>query len=185
MVRFIIRNVYPDIYRFIRFTFQYGQIYYFFALLGMRDIFCNLHSNMVRFIINALRELEKQNKEFTFQYGQIYYQKKMSQTLFFLRIYIPIWLDLLSIYMIHNVYVAAYLHSNMVRFIIIKNISNNIIMRYIYIPIWLDLLLLCLIFLCILRIHLHSNMVRFIIRYYNENIIWMGRFTFQYGQIYY
>ena len=28
-----------------------------------------LHSNMVRFIINALRELENQNKEFTFQYG--------------------------------------------------------------------------------------------------------------------
>ena len=28
MVRFIIRNLDKDIYRFLSFTFQYGQIYY-------------------------------------------------------------------------------------------------------------------------------------------------------------
>ena len=55
-------------------------------------------------------------------------------------IYIPIWLDLLYITEKKIILLYAYLHSNMVRFIIkdserLYNESNNI-----YIPIWLDLL---------------------------------------------
>ena len=78
------------------------------------------------------------------------------------RIYIPIWLDLLSI-------------------------ANNLLKPAfsIYIPIWLDLLLQQ--FSCIYWLHayLHSNMVRFIIKFLSSLVNFLYLFTFQYGQIYY
>ena len=102
---------------FIRFTFQYGQIYYqtrqyrysllydiyipiwldllFGRFQQMRPHFLNLHSNMVRFIIFSSRKFGGQDNGFTFQYGQIYYQLWQRQSLKRYWIYIPIWLDLL------------------------------------------------------------------------------------------
>ena len=78
-------------------------------------------------------------------------------------IYIPIWLDLLLIknrlskfkkrylhsnmvrfiILIYPVYstILMHLHSNMVRFIIISPSFSRFKVRFIYIPIWLDLLL--------------------------------------------
>ena len=77
----------------------------------------NLHSNMVRFIIFQIKGRLKNKKRFTFQYGQIYYSllhpMQSKQT----AIYIPIWLDLLSIPLIFQNYRIHNLHSNMVRFI--------------------------------------------------------------------
>ena len=59
-----------------------------------------------------------------------------------------------------------HLHSNMVRFIIMR--VNTDIKRYkIYIPIWLDLLLAIRIIDNVYRYNLHSNMVRFIIRFFS------------------
>ena len=68
----------------------------FFFLLDMQDIFDNLHSTMIRFIMRAI-------------FYRIFYQ---------LDIYIPLWLDLLfrtesDIEALH-----LNLHSTMVRFII-------------------------------------------------------------------
>ena len=102
-----------------------------------------------------------------------------------IKIYIPIWLDLLLLVQ-HFFFLARYhLHSNMVRFIITLSLllvysSNTFTFQYgqiyyfrcnyvhyisceIYIPIWLDLL-------CIVKPLLS----------YSEY-----KFTFQYGQIYY
>ena len=81
---------------YIVFTFQYGQIYYMHVFNVNRYIFCiyipiwldlllsedddnvvsiaNLHSNMVRFIIDLRKKLKDAGGEFTFQYGQIYYE---------------------------------------------------------------------------------------------------------------
>ena len=56
------------------------------------------------------------------------------------------------------------LHSNMVRFIIRRNIIRYRQLNIIYIPIWLDLLLIIMIFSLYEFVNLHSNMVRFIIR---------------------
>ena len=124
-----------------------------------------------------------------------------------LRIYIPIWLDLLSIFYLVLDSILRNLHSNMVRFIILSSHSafampdiftfqygqiyyfrcNDIhyISSEIYIPIWLDLLL---ILLCLVRhklCYLHSNMVRFIISIEEQYEAFKRAFTFQYGQIYY
>ena len=83
----------------------------------------------------------------------------MKLTINLLKIYIPIWLDLL-----------CYLFCVIFALFII-----------IYIPIWLDLLLLYLPALIAHYIYLHSNMVRFIILK-NKDIVKMAeRFTFQYG----
>ena len=55
----------------------------------------DLHSNMVRFIINWTEARFFSIKEFTFQYGQIYYYNKNIVIIINQYIYIPIWLDLL------------------------------------------------------------------------------------------
>ena len=145
----------------------------------------NLHSNMVRFIIMISALIFRLKYAFTFQYGQIYYLSSQFSSLYDFRIYIPIWLDLLLILLYLVRHMLCYLHSNMVRFIIMLNpfLSYSVYkftFQYgqiyyilqrrrlqfnmpIYIPIWLDLLSnLFLVLLTILR-NLHSNMVRFII----------------------
>ena len=99
------------------FTFQYGQIYYDFLedyaeeieyiyipiwldLLYQQDLNRqimerDLHSNMVRFIIQKKRPHYHMILLFTFQYGQIYYSKETPSLSYDIIIYIPIWLDLL------------------------------------------------------------------------------------------
>ena len=96
-----------------------------------------LHSNMVRFIIK--------NRS----------RNKILAKVF----YIPIWLDLLLMYIKPNTVYGSLLHSNMVRFIIIMMCYN---------PVRLDTIL-------------HSNMVRFIIDYLTAGFISRQNFTFQYG----
>ena len=185
MVRFIIYDELREELSYISFTFQYGQIYYFCILelfipvfliyipiwldllldKLLLDLVClfDLHSNMVRFIINnnknrlkifqsiyipiwldLLWYFDKKNGQwyrlFTFQYGQIYYR-----------------IDIKSIRRTRQ-----YLHSNMVRFIIPA--SCPIIVK---------------------SSDLHSNMVRFIIFTLNRSSPFHEPFTFQYGQIYY
>ena len=141
---------------------------------------------MVRFIINIFFIESKYNEEFTFQYGQIYYYRDELYNKYKDKIYIPIWLDLLSLNEILFLYRLIYLHSNMVRFIISLLAHNNSLhstftFQYgqiyyrpsaycceifiaIYIPIWLDLLWLLSVFYFVHYCHLHSNMVRFIIK---------------------
>ena len=58
----------------------------------------------------------------------------------------------------------SYLHSNMVRFIILSSRCLYKNKYIIYIPIWLDLLFVLVLFFAPTRRHLHSNMVRFIIK---------------------
>ena len=79
----------------------------------------NLHSNMVRFIIPSDETLGRPKYLFTFQYGQIYYKRIKSFSSRRNRIYIPIWLDLLSYSIQQVMQTKKYLHSNMVRFIIV------------------------------------------------------------------
>ena len=78
---------------------------------------------------------------FTFQYGQIYYTqfKDLQQT-----IKLP-------------------LHSNMVRFIIVRMHLTQYNLKVLYIPIWLDLLIKQSMISKSKAEALHSNMVRFII----------------------
>ena len=167
----------------------------------------SLHSNMVRFIMHNNRNVFINFIRFTFQYGQIYYLRIKNYRRIGKSIYIPIWLDLLSLPDFYKKYFMSYLHSNMVRFIMVVDaVKEEGLIQFtfqygqiyypfrcqtsdtrenIYIPIWLDLL-------CWLECvpgdifnYLHSNMVRFIIM-----IIKMQKandliFTFQYGQIYY
>ena len=57
-------------------------------------------------------------------------------------IYIPIWLDLLSVFMLAQKYSKLHLHSNMVRFIMCYKQQTTQMKK-----------------------NLHSNMVRFIIQY--------------------
>ena len=73
---------------------------------------------MVRFIIHNIR--------FNFSFKVL--------------IYIPIWLDLLSLLYPYSFYRILYLHSNMVRFIIFLKQKTTYTTGQIYIPIWLDLL---------------------------------------------
>ena len=103
----------------------------------------NLHSTMVRFIIQQLYSFYLIIFLFTFHYGQIYYAnfgvKPSNEAL----IYIPLWLDLLlvrrscidlftTIFTFH--YGQIYYKK--------CGIWGNILYR-IYIPLWLDLLLMC------------------------------------------
>ena len=55
----------------------------------------NLHSNMVRFIMRLSSLLFYNRNIFTFQYGQIYYFVYFYFSIDCVKIYIPIWLDLL------------------------------------------------------------------------------------------
>ena len=140
MVRFIIQKFGLNIWDKPKFTFQYGQIYYveiprvFFLLiviyipiwLDLLYIKCkiilrpfpNLHSNMVRFIIQIQKFMELLMRAFTFQYGQIYYLQGNNGVSAVFLIYIPIWLDLLFNNTIADEEKKNDLHSNMVRFII-------------------------------------------------------------------
>ena len=148
-----------------KFTFQYGQIYYYFDISQEHVFTADLHSNMVRFIICCFC-LSRQWKCY---------------------IYIPIWLDLLCHVAYCFVKCVCYLHSNMVRFIIdyfTTSLPKQVLFTFqygqiyyinqnaydanvwkIYIPIWLDLLCMLIDIALILLINLHSNMVRFIIPY--------------------
>ena len=73
MVRFIMLQELGATADEIKFTFQYGQIYYGKTSKDFQAIFGNLHSNMVRFIISQVILERKKKAKFTFQYGQIYY----------------------------------------------------------------------------------------------------------------
>ena len=72
---------------------------------------------MVRFIMTMDEIQATRSIRFTFQYGQIYYVVTMTDKQARGKIYIPIWLDLLYIYILFNLGVLLNLHSNMVRFI--------------------------------------------------------------------
>ena len=77
------------------FTFQYGQIYYKATLASFEGKPVNLHSNMVRFIMFNGDVYYRFAAKFTFQYGQIYYPSVPLSGTGSVKIYIPIWLDLL------------------------------------------------------------------------------------------
>ena len=162
---------------------------------------------MVRFIIFTGFSRKSQSVPFTFQYGQIYYEQANGVMNNALQIYIPIWLDLLCLLDCSLSVELYYLHSNMVRFIIMKHARTRASIKtftfqygqiyylcwcsfscpfiYIYIPIWLDLLYKSYTILQRISQNLHSNMVRFIIVNNQESDKVVIEFTFQYGQIYY
>ena len=100
------------------FTFQYGQIYYDAGGADLIKANYYLHSNMVRFIMIGVNRFRCYVYQFTFQYGQIYYACGLSRLGKRDRIYIPIWLDLLSCSELQFFFCFEHLHSNMVRFII-------------------------------------------------------------------
>ena len=101
MVRFIIDGFMTPAEIVERFTFQYGQIYYILQkrrLQSYMPIYIpiwldllfdfsdeeqkekeDLHSNMVRFIINLWSGTITLQTVFTFQYGQIYYQNQQNK----------------------------------------------------------------------------------------------------------
>ena len=145
----------------------------------------DLHSNMVRFIITTLPSSFSVHTGFTFQYGQIYYANDSYRAGLERIIYIPIWLDLLCIYLVYIYILKKNLHSNMVRFIIKQHRLCITFLYFIYIPIWLDLLSSIKITQAIQIHYLHSNMVRFIILFSRSMTATILSFTFQYGQIYY
>ena len=141
---------------------------------------------MVRFIIMESGAQGGIMVQFTFQYGQIYYTNHIKYYREYYKIYIPIWLDLLSdIYNMSSA-INIYLHSNMVRFIIsilnngqpgswkftfqygqiyyVRLAAQKFGLNIIYIPIWLDLLFTPSMLGNLLLLNLHSNMVRFIIQ---------------------
>ena len=207
MVRFIIDILYLILILLILFTFQYGQIYYYQKNLNNMQMQRDLHSNMVRFIIYMRLQFRLELKGFTFQYGQIYYRGIPRCINPALCIYIPIWLDLLFGRFQQMLPHFLNLHSNMVRFIIYMRLQFRLELKgftfqygqiyyrgiprcinpalCIYIPIWLDLLFGRFQQMLPHFLNLHSNMVRFIIRQRKTFKISYGRFTFQYGQIYY
>ena len=96
-------------------------------------------------------------------------------------IYIPIWLDLLYLCKHYLFARMKYLHSNMVRFIIISYLSTSCFIIHIYIPIWLDLLLIDNRGPIKNNFYLHSNMVRFIMIEQRQIEVLRNIFTFQYG----
>ena len=145
------------------FTFQYGQIYYENETPIINSDFLNLHSNMVRFI------MEKSISKETSKYA----------------IYIPIWLDLLQqqARQLSNLHLD--LHSNMVRFIIIHKQPHIRLCNLIYIPIWLDLLYSKTY---TVSPRSYSFTFQYGQIYYSHDPIMIDafrKFTFQYGQIYY
>ena len=162
---------------------------------------------MVRFIIFSARIASPRSSNFTFQYGQIYYRLYRYSATRIIKLYIPIWLDLLYLLCVNQNRSKQHLHSNMVRFIIYRYGRRVSESNEFYIPIWLDLLYNINKNRLDRIIILHSNMVRFIIwkRLFNEGSHWLlhsnmvrfiisaapipviliANFTFQYGQIYY
>ena len=81
---------------------------------------------MVRFIIINKKTKTKSIRRFTFQYGQIYYTDADNEVENGIRIYIPIWLDLLLWHDYLLRYKKEDLHSNMVRFIMMVRIAMSI-----------------------------------------------------------
>ena len=163
MVRFIIYGRERKANKRTKFTFQYGQIYYLRELTIYTETVKNLHSNMVRFIIAyGVRGLS-QLSAFTFQYGQIYYAKIYKSKELGYRIYIPIWLDLLSSKLINIKYIQEIFTFQYGQIYYLQQ-------QQIY---------------KLHKFHLHSNMVRFIIRQKGTSPSVPLTFTFQYGQIYY
>ena len=145
----------------------------------------NLHSTMVRFIMELILGKYLYVILFTFHYGQIYY---LTFSLIFLSstiIYIPLWLDLLSNLFLNLYSILQNLHSTMVRFIIKNWLLSIVSSTTIYIPLWLDLLLIIIYTKSKVKIYLHSTMVRFIIVFIPTNCVNFAIFTFHYGQIYY
>ena len=169
----------------MKFTFHYGQIYYYFIIICCSRK-SHLHSTMVRFIIRLIDEQKFKDITFTFHYGQIYYDDVSFVNNIFCGIYIPLWLDLLSIALLEAIEKYEDLHSTMVRFIIQKfNFNFKLVKRFtfhygqiyyffiggeverdasIYIPLWLDLLCDLVRAILLQNRNLHSTMVRFIIR---------------------
>ena len=215
MVRFIINMEDMNTILTALFTFQYGQIYYvgmnvyqaiflliyipiwldllFLNFFMNEHIAFNLHSNMVRFIINMNMLEMALNTAFTFQYGQIYYQL-LAEILEAVLIHLHsnmVRFIISSILSKSNI--VLNLHSNMVRFIINNErrnpygnykftfqygqiYYNNRVIGFatnysIYIPIWLDLLCPNMIGYCNASLDLHSNMVRFIIYWLQREMV--------------
>ena len=187
MVRFIIRAGQLGRRRLIKFTFQYGQIYYNIMRhnLGLaKKIYIPIWLDLLS---PSNEALQYPIPLFTFQYGQIYYrQNECNDTIFkrhlhsnmvrfimtnqneydenYWKIYIPIWLDLLLQRKEKSLTYKQHLHSNMVRFIMQETNTEHARNNAIYIPIWLDLLLFFVYQTESILANLHSNMVRFIIR---------------------
>ena len=101
------------------FTFHYGQIYYLCSQVARLLLSSYLHSTMVRFIIFKFVRSGMIESEFTFHYGQIYYINIIIFYLPRIFIYIPLWLDLLLWLSTLLFRQLRYLHSTMVRFIIL------------------------------------------------------------------
>ena len=162
MVRFIIFSVYVFLFFIFVFTFQYGQIYYL-----VLDCVSNRETSIyIPIWLDLLFACGLNN-------------------ICRLFIYIPIWLDLLLTNIKRLQTSNIYLHSNMVRFIIIVipflsysaykftfqygqiyyifDTIKYFIFFFIYIPIWLDLLSPIFLIIVFFELYLHSNMVRFII----------------------
>ena len=79
----------------------------------------DLHSTMVRFIMQFAKAALLKEIKFTFHYGQIYYHYIIYVWEITFYIYIPLWLDLLYIETYYKEQEKSYLHSTMVRFIIV------------------------------------------------------------------
>ena len=97
-----------------------------------------------------------------------------------MKIYIPIWLDLLcksyvSFLIFHLIYIPIWLD------LLYSRCNYDASRGNIYIPIWLDLLLTKTLSSMRLLLDLHSNMVRFIIYYDAKSMLKYKEFTFQYG----
>ena len=140
---------------------------------------------MVRFIIYIYNSLDILYISFTFQYGQIYYDNQLSQQIVDIKIYIPIWLDLLcdcQLYFKRLRKAFTFQYGQIYYPIYICYLTYYI---YIYIPIWLDLL-------CRPRLDCFGLVLSFTFQYgqiyypsaQTVNAL-LSKFTFQYGQIYY
>ena len=135
MVRFIILSQSAKRFRYRQFTFHYGQIYYYTPKPISYATVDDLHSTMVRFIIIVIWDLRRNKKTFTFHYGQIYYLYFIIICCSRKQIYIPLWLDLLLELYVFATTDSLYLHSTMVRFIILKKpniISNECLFTFHY-----------------------------------------------------
>ena len=100
----------------------------------------DLHSNMVRFIINEICYIVDSIPAFTFQYGQIYYQSKLQFKNNRPIIYIPIWLDLLfPLALLKEKKIRTFTFQyGQIYYVFLMSLIR--LFFPIYIPIWLDLL---------------------------------------------
>ena len=148
MVRFIMQFAKAALLKEIKFTFHYGQIYYHYIIYVWEITFyiyiplwldllyietyykeqekSYLHSTMVRFIIVYYDNFKTYMLRFTFHYGQIYYSVEDTRRRQSYEIYIPLWLDLLSIQTAQDLLARKNLHSTMVRFIMIMKYGKMV-----------------------------------------------------------